>query len=59
MDEMEKMMSQLFGGLGGPDGSFPAGNLGSDPQMPDIGNMMKMFGSLAAEDGKAPEVDDK
>lgn len=56
---MEKMMSQLFGGLGGPDGSFPAGNLGSDPQMPDIGNMMKMFGSLAAEDGKAPEVDDK
>ena len=27
--------------------------------MPDIGNMMKMFGSLASGDGKAPEVDDK
>ena len=31
LDEMEKMMSQLFGGLRGPGGSFPAGNLGSDP----------------------------
>jgi hypothetical protein len=46
--------------MGGPGGSFPAGNLGSDPQMPDIGNMMKMFGSMAGdENGKGAEVDDK
>ena len=52
MDEMENMMSQLFGGLGGADGSMPAGNIGSDPGMPDIAGMMKMFGSLGSEDGQ-------
>ena len=52
MDEMEKMMSQMFGGLGGAGGSMPAGNVGSDPGMPDIGAMMKMFGSMGSEDGK-------
>ena len=26
--------------------------------MPDIANMMKMFGSLGDEDGKGSEVDD-
>jgi hypothetical protein len=31
MDDMEKMMASLFCGLGGPEGSLPAGNLGSDP----------------------------
>jgi len=40
----------MFGGLGGAGG--PAGNVGSDPGMPDIGAMMKMFGSMGSEDGK-------
>ena len=56
MNELDGMMQQLFGAALGGEGE----SAGSNPQMPDIGKMMQMFGAMGIDgEQKPPEIDDK
>lgn len=57
--DLDNMMQQLFGAAMGGEGA--GGEAGGADQggMPDIGNMMKMFGAMDIDPkSEAPEIND-